>query len=220
MSYDPERALWREVLLRQIDDALHGPAGITGTAERIRAIKDARRLLSKPSKQLDHLCTLADIDPSAVVARIGKQIAEAPTPEQLAAEKKANRATVLKSAKPGRRKLIKNTDRLITFKGETLTMQQWSERTGLSVKTIAARLNDDWTVARALTQPIGMRNRTWGYTGMTNVADHTPCAADVANSDGRPGVGSDFAQDKGTGGGRSAQDRPEISFSPSEKVKA
>ena len=207
MSYDPERALWREVLLRQIDDALHGPAGITGTAERIRAIKDARRLLSKPSKQLDHLCTLADIDPSAVVARIGKQIAEAPTPEQLAAEKKANRATILKAAKPGRRKLIKNTDRLITFKGATLTMQQWSDRTGLSVKTIAARLNDDWTVERALTQPIGMRNRTWGATGLPNVA-------------GRPGVGSDFAQDKGTGGGRSAQDRPEISFPPSERVKA
>lgn len=220
MSYNPERALWREVLLRQIEDALHGPAGITGTADRIRAIKDARRLLSKPSKQLDHLCTLADIDPSAVVARIGKQIADAPTPEQLAAEKKANRVTLLRRATQPKAKRVKVKDRLFTFKGESLTMQQWSDRTGLPVTTIASRLRDHWTIERALTQPIGQRNRAWGYTGVPNVADHTPCAAGVANSDGRPGVGSDFAQDKGTGGGRSAQDRPEISFSPPEKVKA
>lgn len=229
MTHNPERALWREVLLRQIDDALYGAAGISGTAERIRAIKDARNLLSKPSPQLDHLCALADIDPSAVVTRIGARIADAPTPEQLATQTKASRATALKRTKRTKAKRIKYENRQITFNGETLTMQQWSERTGLTVAQIASRLRNDWTVARALTQPMGKRNRTWGATGAAGVAEHTdgaadvaehaPCAAPKAEHTDGPGVVSDFGGLSGTGGGRSAQDRPEISFPPSEEVQ-
>ena len=200
MSYNPERALWREVLLRQIDDALYGAAGIRSTADRIRAIEDARALLSKPSPQLDHICALADIDPSAVVTRIGARIADAPTPAELAAETKARRDTILQRTKPTKAKLVKYKDRQITFKGETLTMQQWSERTGLTVAQIASRLRSDWTVERALTQPMGKRNRTWGATGAAGVA-------------GEPGVVSDFRKIEGTGAGRSAQDSPKLSFS-------
>ena len=79
-------------------------------------------------------------------------------------------------------------------------MQQWSERTGLTVAQIASRLRSDWTVERALTQPMGKRNRTWGATGAAGVA-------------GEPGVVSDFRKIEGTGAGRSAQDSPKLSFS-------
>lgn len=217
MGYNPERALWREVLLRQIDDALYGPAGITGRDKRIAEINAARNLLSKPSPQLDHICALADIDPSAVVTRIGARIAKAPTPAELAADKKAGRHVTNKRPKPTKAKRIKNEDRLITFKGETLTMQQWSKRTGLSVKQIASRLCDGWSAERAIAQPIGKRNRNWGMTGAASVADHTDSAGGVA---GGPGVVSDFRKIEGTGGGTSAQDRSNLDFSPSEKVKA
>ena len=216
MSYNPERALWREVLLLQIDDALHGAAGIRDTADRIRAIEDARNLLSKPSPQLDHLCALADIDPDAVVRRIGARIAKAPTPAALAANKKASIETLFKRAKTPKAKIIKYVDRKVTCNGETLTMPQWAERTDLTVAQIATRLRQDWTVERALTQPLGKRNRGLGATGQTVSTDHTACAPRITHA---PGVASDFRRVEGTGGGTSAQDRPEISFSPDERVQ-
>jgi len=42
------------------------------------------------------------------------------------------------------------TNRFITYKNETLTLQQWSRRTGIIRETIAARLNAGWSVHHAL----------------------------------------------------------------------
>lgn len=40
--------------------------------------------------------------------------------------------------------------RYIAYKGETLTMSQWSKRTGVARKSISKRLNCGWTTAEAL----------------------------------------------------------------------
>lgn len=44
-------------------------------------------------------------------------------------------------------------NRLTTFRGETLTTAEWSERTGMDAVTIKHRLDRGWTIERALTQP-------------------------------------------------------------------
>lgn len=51
-------------------------------------------------------------------------------------------------------------NRNITYKGETLPMVAWSERTGLKREVIADRLNRGWSVHRTLTTPtVEMRSR-------------------------------------------------------------
>src|SRR5262245_35533904 len=50
--------------------------------------------------------------------------------------------------------------RTLTLGGETLTLRQWSARTGLAVNTITARLDQlGWPIARALSTPADKRFR-------------------------------------------------------------
>jgi hypothetical protein len=59
---------------------------------------------------------------------------------------------------------MRNTrrNRLITFRGETLPLVVWSERTGLNVPAITHRLKIGWPVELALTTPLGVsRKRGW-----------------------------------------------------------
>ena len=51
-------------------------------------------------------------------------------------------------------------NRRLTLRGETMTMVEWAERTGISQYTIATRLNVlKWEVERALTTPVGGRGK-------------------------------------------------------------
>lgn len=50
------------------------------------------------------------------------------------------------------------TNRPISFRGETLCLSEWAERTGLQYDTLKARLQYGWTVEDALTRPL----RVWG----------------------------------------------------------
>lgn len=43
---------------------------------------------------------------------------------------------------------------LIEFKGETLTLTQWSVRTGINLHTLHKRFVSEWTIEEALTTPI------------------------------------------------------------------
>ena len=45
------------------------------------------------------------------------------------------------------------SNRLISFRGRTLTLAQWAEETGMHRETISGRLDDGWSPARALTEP-------------------------------------------------------------------
>lgn len=57
-------------------------------------------------------------------------------------------------------------NRNISFRGETLPMVAWSERTGLKREVIADRLNRGWSVRRTLTTPTirqRRRNRMGRY---------------------------------------------------------
>lgn len=56
----------------------------------------------------------------------------------------------------------KRTNRLISFNGETKTISEWGEETGIYYLTIHNRLKSGWSVEDALTiKPIIGRNQTW-----------------------------------------------------------
>ena len=99
-----------------------------------------------------------------------------------------------KVTKPVQRKR-RATDLFLTFNGEERSLHEWAKLTGIKYATLRHRLRKGWPVANILTEPVSKNSR-------------------------RPGVGFDFERHEGTGGGRSAQDRLKISFSPNEKVEA
>jgi hypothetical protein len=43
----------------------------------------------------------------------------------------------------------------LTWKGETLTLAEWSLRTGIRVKTLLERCRKGWSVEQVLTTPPG-----------------------------------------------------------------
>ena len=47
----------------------------------------------------------------------------------------------------------RNNNRLITYNGETHTMSEWCDITGLSKATVYCRLREGWSVERTLTTP-------------------------------------------------------------------
>jgi hypothetical protein len=51
----------------------------------------------------------------------------------------------------------KRNSRMIEFRGETLPLAAWAERTGIGTTTIAVRLKLGWSVEDALTRPIDER---------------------------------------------------------------
>ncbi len=48
-------------------------------------------------------------------------------------------------------------ERMLTYKGETLSVAEWARKTGLKDKTIYMRLNAGWTVEKTLEKPLQNR---------------------------------------------------------------
>ena len=146
-SYDPHKALWQAVLQRQVDDALSGPQGIL-PSNSVGTIKAARRYLTSRGKGLDMVCTLAGLDPQAVVEAMRRRIAAAPSPEQVARDHKRRDALTPQTPKPKR---PPPEARTITIDGETKSLAEWCGLSGIKLATAKRRLNDGWNPAEAVT---------------------------------------------------------------------
>jgi hypothetical protein len=48
----------------------------------------------------------------------------------------------------------------LTWEGETLTLAEWAERTGIRVKTLLERCRKGWSVEQVLTTPAGGSTRS------------------------------------------------------------
>lgn len=48
----------------------------------------------------------------------------------------------------------RSNNRTIEYQGETLTVTEWSQVTGLKLSTLLKRLNSGWSIEKALTQPV------------------------------------------------------------------
>jgi hypothetical protein len=51
----------------------------------------------------------------------------------------------------------RRSSKYLTHRGQTATMAEWSERTGVSMGTLHARLKSGWSVYRALSEPVRRR---------------------------------------------------------------
>lgn len=144
-------ALWQAVLLRSVADAVLGVSQEANRDTRIRLCKDARRYLTSPSRDLAEVCAMAGMDMQTVLERMRTQIANAPTPEELADSPRQSVATFTKAPAKPKAKRIPLADRPYTIGGETLTIAEWCNRAGISISLVQARLNRSWTPERALT---------------------------------------------------------------------
>lgn len=192
MSCSQEQELWQEVLRRQIDDALIGPTGVN-KANRIAVIEQARRYLTVPNQDFDLVCTYAGLEPDAVREHLSKKIADAPTPEAMLSTT-SKYSTPKTAPKPVAPRKHRRPTIMLHLDGQDYTLTQLSKRYGVNRQTLRKRIEAGWPVGLAV-----------------NVA---PIRGGI-----RPGVVSDFGGLQGTGGGRSAQDTPKISF-PELKVNA
>ena len=79
------KALWCEVLLQQILDALYGARG-SDIPKKNRALltRQARAYLTTPSRDFNNVCYLIGVDPEAARERLSAAINKAPSPEELA----------------------------------------------------------------------------------------------------------------------------------------
>ena len=69
------RQLWQAVLARAVEDAVHG-VPVSGVLPERREFEtqEARRFLTRPSADLDLVCTFAGVDPEAVRDRMRLRI--------------------------------------------------------------------------------------------------------------------------------------------------
>lgn len=140
-----ERELWQEVLLRQIADARLDASYWPVPATAHDETAEARRYLTRPSKDLSHVCSLAGVDMEALVDRMRRQVASVPPLEPARIVSRRVRGAALE------------------HDGRSATPDQWEKITGIPARIIRERLRRDWTPADALTVPVGgMR-----YTGPT-----------------------------------------------------
>lgn len=93
-SADDCAALWQEVLLQAIRDAL-ADSYIPTHDPRIRAhqIQQARNYITVPNKDFNEVCHLAGVDPQAVRERLGPMIAAALSPDELAYRRRTRTAS-------------------------------------------------------------------------------------------------------------------------------
>jgi hypothetical protein len=162
-----ETDLWCAVLHLAIQDALVGSKTNGSKQTKIRDTYEVRNYLTKPNADFNQVCVMADLDPVAVREAMIKQIAAAPTPETLFDANNTRK-------------------RQLTFEGETLTISEWSKRTGISEPLISYRLKSGWHAKRILTEPARPKKRR----GVVHV----------------------FEGALGTGGGTAAQDSPNLTF--------
>ncbi|WP_320202370.1 hypothetical protein [Agrobacterium rosae] len=194
-AIDARENLWRAVLFNAIDEAVRGvsQSSYFSPIQRVALIKDARDYITVPNKDFNTVCSLAGLDPEAVREHVTKQIAAAPTAEELAITPRQKKT---KGKKPGPKP---RTDTVrFEYDGKTLTIAEWSELSGVNAVTIRQRLRNGWAISRAIEKADGRATRV-------RISGKRPAR--------RPGVSSVFGRSKGTGGGSTLQETPNITFS-------
>lgn len=58
----------------------------------------------------------------------------------------------------------RRTTRLLTLDGRTQSLQMWADELGMDKNTLWRRLNNKWTVERALTEPVHREKRSRGLS--------------------------------------------------------
>lgn len=132
----------------------------------------------------------------------------------------------------------RRTGQTYTYNGQSLTIPEWSDLTGLKIVTIRARLYAGWDIEKALTAPadrtVSRPQNRRTRASLAREVGIDPCTVESRVRRGwtldaalsvdprarmgrprkhRPGVPSNFAPSEGTGAGSTAQETPKITFS-------
>lgn len=148
-GFSPHQNLWQAVLRLAVDDAILGPTEMPNRLTFLSECERARAFLTTASDDLMTVCHNAGVNPRAVLERMRDRIAQAPTPEELHNQPRPSRAVVAKP--PKRPKAVPFKDQPYTIHGEARTAAEWCARTGISLDTARARLNQAWSPERAFT---------------------------------------------------------------------
>jgi hypothetical protein len=130
MEGDRSRRLWCAVILQALDDAV-------SQGQDTESRESARKWLTNPSKDFDRACHLAGLEPCRVRTSAKAKIADAD----------AGTPSVKAPRKPSCR------PKTYEYDGQSLTILEWSERSGVNSQTLAWRLAQGWPMARALIKP-------------------------------------------------------------------
>lgn len=140
---DSNQDLWCAVIQQALVDATEPltPSAAKRLSARMNQLR-SREWFTKPNRDFEEVCDLARLDPSRVRSHAIPLIEEAirldPSMSQPA---------------PRRRSRI----RTITYNGETLSIGDWAQRTGVSYFTLNKRLGAGWPVERVLTKKLPNR---------------------------------------------------------------
>jgi hypothetical protein len=135
MSHDPNVELWRAVIRQAITDATSPLSQRKGV--RLDQIR-AREWFTKPNRDFEETCQLADMDPDHVRNRVIPLIA------------KADLAPPRPAHCPAKR---------YEYQGRSLTLTEWAAETGIDRATLYSRITNGMSIEAAITMPYRKRKR-------------------------------------------------------------
>jgi len=71
----------------------------------------------------------------------------------------------------------RRSNKLLSYKGETLTAAQWADRAGLPRQQVANRINRGWSIEKALTAPLEQRATSLTIDGVSRTVTEWSKAA-------------------------------------------
>lgn len=155
-----ERNLWQAVLQLAIDEALEGCSTGAGIDSRKLDTLRAREWFTKHNADFNTVVTMAGLDPVAVREHMIHRIADAPSVDDLFTDRGDKRRAQAAAARNAKAAGAPKPVKTLTYQGETLTYQEWSERSGIPLVNLSVRIAKGWSASEALNTPIGPRYKT------------------------------------------------------------
>lgn len=190
----PEKGLWVAVLARAIEDALAASNAL---------IRDEARAWFAGGQDFCLVCEHTGLDPDHVQRCITAAIERADVDGG-----KTILRELLANAEPAPQPKPEPLSRLrLTFAGKTLTLKEWSDETGIGLKTLRERMRRGWTLERMLTEEPGASAKKFNRWQHRNMKP-------------APGVGLDFGSDAPDRAPRVPQDSDELENSQTRSEPA
>ena len=194
----------RAIYLAMIAHALRDATGTIGPALTRSDRDDAREWLTRRSHDLNEFCLLAGVEMDQIIALAKIKIAAHIEGVELPKAKRP--------AKPSRAKVY-------TYNGQTMSIAQWSEVTGIHKATLRSRIDHlGWTFEQAITMSgDGRAHHRRAHNRKLQDQSQTRQAS---QGDGVPGGGSKpFDGGRGPAGVGSFDSAPIQSFGPETNMK-
>ena len=132
-----DRALWCAVIAQALEDATRPlpPVGTGLYRQRQRDRADARAYFGAMTRDFQHVCNLAGLDPDALLTMAQERIRLAD----------AGRSAKRLAPRPKQQRAI-----IYTHDGMSLPLREWSKRLNVPYGTLMSRISSGWPLSEAL----------------------------------------------------------------------